>query len=722
MIIKEIKIKNFRSYYGDENSFVFSDGLTLILGDNGDGKTTFFEALEWLFNTNAESGTLYTISEKRKAEMMIGDKDDVSVYISFEHDGDKSVEKSFTFEKTSETNFKVSSATYKGYESNGSEREPVNGKMLINRCYDAFIRNFSMFKGENDLNVFDNAESLKQLIDKFSEISKFDTFVKYAEKFEDNANKALKSELKNDDKISKEAASLDREIQEVSNAIQAKRKDIKEKEEALNFYNSKLSQLEESKESSEQYHDIKERLETKEAKRRKLQAQISLVNYNHSLLDKLWILCAFPPILNEFKKKCSALSKTKRQEEKEFDKEKAIKLGKLEAYEEIHKSLCNGSPSLPWYLPNQETMEEMIHDHICKVCGRPAEEGSEAYNFMVGKLQEYKEHIDNEAKEKEKKKIIEEESLFKHNNIEDLHHLSISLSGSRESEINEIPTLIQERLELVERFRGDVKVLDEEIKDIEDEKSRLLLQAGNVSESLLASKFQDIKGLFEQSKQAEVRLTELNGELNVLNIKMKDLKDRLEDLNPSSTQTKITKKVHYTLEMIYKAFQKAKEYNLKQFLGDLENRANNYLEELSASDFHGQIRLVSTTEETTGIRLFSSNNTEIKKPSGSQKTVMYISILFAISDFTKEKREEDYPLIFDAATSSFGDSKEEGFYNIIDKKIKKQCIIATKDFITKGQVRTNDIEKLSCSVYRIKKDNFDSSNLATIQTIIERIK
>lgn len=42
MIIKEIKIKNFRSYYGDKNDFKFSDGLTLILGDNGDGKTTFF--------------------------------------------------------------------------------------------------------------------------------------------------------------------------------------------------------------------------------------------------------------------------------------------------------------------------------------------------------------------------------------------------------------------------------------------------------------------------------------------------------------------------------------------------------------------------------------------------------------------------------------------------------------------------------------------------------
>ena len=54
MIIKELRIKNFRSYYGDNNRFVFSDGLTLIIGDNGDGKTTFFEALQWLFNTTVD--------------------------------------------------------------------------------------------------------------------------------------------------------------------------------------------------------------------------------------------------------------------------------------------------------------------------------------------------------------------------------------------------------------------------------------------------------------------------------------------------------------------------------------------------------------------------------------------------------------------------------------------------------------------------------------------
>lgn len=54
MKLNKIIIKNFRSYYG-ENSFELSDGLTLVIGDNGDGKTTFFEALEWLFDTSKDN-------------------------------------------------------------------------------------------------------------------------------------------------------------------------------------------------------------------------------------------------------------------------------------------------------------------------------------------------------------------------------------------------------------------------------------------------------------------------------------------------------------------------------------------------------------------------------------------------------------------------------------------------------------------------------------------
>ena len=167
MIIKEIRIKNFRSYYGDNNLFEFSDGLTLILGDNGDGKTTFFEALEWLFKTELDKGLqeLENVSEMRKSKLEVGEQDEVSVFMSFEHNGMKSVEKSFTFERTGETSYSVGKINYSGYEDTDAGREPVSGKLLINRCYDAFIQRFSMFKGESRLDVFDDKTALNSFID-----------------------------------------------------------------------------------------------------------------------------------------------------------------------------------------------------------------------------------------------------------------------------------------------------------------------------------------------------------------------------------------------------------------------------------------------------------------------------------------------------------------------------------------------------------------------------
>lgn len=724
MIIKEIRIKNFRSYYGDNNVFEFSDGLTLILGDNGDGKTTFFEALEWLFKTELDRGNqeLENVSEMRKSKLEIGDMDEVSVFMSFEHNGFKSVEKSFTFERTGVSSFRAGKVNYTGYEDTDSGREQVSGKLLVNRCYDAFIQRFSMFKGESRLDVFDDKTALKTLVDKFSDIRAFDELVEHVTEFEKKSNAAYLKEMKSDDKVSKEAKELEQKIKRASDDVAQIKKDINEKKTSVELYSSKLKELEHNQETSERYKEIEDRRKTQQEKKNKLQSQISMVDYNHALLDRYWILAPFPKILQEFKQKCSSFSKEKRKQERDFDRQQAEEIGKRKAVKEIKETLVNGSEELPWYLPDQDTMQEMINDHICKVCGRPAPEGSEAYNFMVKKLNDYIKHVEASVSQKEKEKNLEEKTLFKFNHIEKMHSLSISLSGSNESEIANKATEIIERIDLVSRLRQDLKVIENKLQDIMDEKSRLLIQAGNVSETVLEKDFKDIKGLFEQRGRAEIRLTEMNGELALKEKQLRDLQNEMDGLNPSSGQVKVLRDVHRALEVICKAFANAKEANLRRFLSELEEKANEYLDVLSANDFHGVVRLRQTADESTEIKLFSSNKTEITKPSGSQKTEMYISVLFAISDFTKEKRDEDYPLIFDAATSSFGDSKEEEFYNVIDG-LDKQCIIVTKDFMTKGVVRSKDIEKLSCPVYRIKKaDGFDKNNMATIRTTVTKLK
>lgn len=721
MIIKDITIKNFRSYYG-ENKFSFSNGLTLIIGDNGDGKTTFFEALQWLFTTMVENNSIDNASEMRKSKLEVGERDEVYVSMTFEHDGEKSIEKSFTFERTSASSFSTGKITFRGYENTPMGREVVNGKDLMNRCFDAFIQRFSMFKGESTLNVFQNAAALKELVDKFSDVRKFDELVELSAKFEEKSNSAYLKECRSDKKISNEAKSLETQLQRIAMDIFNKKKDIKDKQESISVYSNGLDELAQNQETTEKYNEVSERIKNLNDKAIKLRASISNVDNNTALLDKQWILCAFPTILAEFKKKSQQLSKAKRVQEKEFLEQQAKEKGKLEAFDEVRGLLANGVAELPWYLPNEETMQEMINDHVCKVCGSPAPVGSPAYDFMVNKLNEYKRHVEEKLKLEAAKAKIDQKQLFTSEYVEEIHNLGIRLGGSTEAVIVQIASDIDNRLMIEARWQDELKSVREKIQDAEDDKARLLIQAGNVSEELLQKDFNDIKKMFEQKGRAEQRLVALQKELEDLQKDEQDKRKKFDELNPQNGLVKVYRDVHRVFDEIAKAFKNAKKENLRRFLAALEECANEYLAKLSARDFHGEIRLCQTVEDSTEIKLFSSNGTEIKNPSGSQETVMYMSVLFAISDFTDQKRDENYPLIFDAATSSFGDSKEEEFYNVIDK-LNKQCIIVTKDFITKGQLRLNEIDNLTCGVYRIKKaDNFDSKNMATIRTLVERVK
>lgn len=500
-----------------------------------------------------------------------------------------------------------------------------------------------------------------------------------------------------------------------------KSKDINDQQTAASFFNGKIDDLEKTKETSEKYREVKERLDAKNQEAARIKGLIAAQNFNVNLLDRMWVLCAFPAVLKEFQDKSSSFSKLKRSQNDQFIKEQGKKEGKAEIIQEFTE-LVNGSSRLPWYLPNQETMEEMIHDHICKVCGREAPEGSDAYRFMVEKLNEYKQHALAEA-ETQKAKDEEPEQLFKNTYTEEIHSISLNLGGFNESVVTGKANDIKEKVDLVNFLKGKLEKVEESIAEMEDEKARILIQADGVSEEMLTKSFSDLKGYFEQKSNAERKINDLERELKDLKDKEKYIKDQLDDLNPCKGQVKVYKRVHDAFDRILSAFVNAKEKNLTLFLQSLEERANNYLAKLNANDFHGIVKLVRTVNNDSAvIKLYSSNGVEITKPSGSQKTTMYMSVLFAISDLTTLKREEDYPLIFDAATSSFGDTKEDDFYNIIDN-LEKQCIIVTKDFLNKSALKMDEINKLTCSVYRIKKaEGYNDEDLSTIRTTVEKVK
>ena len=724
MKLNKIIIKNFRSYYG-ENYFELSDGLTLVIGDNGDGKTTFFEALEWLFDTSRDNKSEGNISEMRKAEMEIEDSDEVSVTMSFEHRGEKEICKKFIFEKDVNGAIRTRDFSFVGYEIVGSERYRRDGKILLESCFDTVVRRYCLFKGERELNVFDNNTALKTLVDTFSGIKQFDNLVELTSYFEQQSDNLVTKELKKDKKQEAVIKRLESELSKVQSAISDVRHDISIKEKAVSDYETRLRVLEENQDACENLQNINARIEQKRIEQRKLMGYINL-DYNAMLLDDMWILRAFPPILSEYQKKVAALSREKRKLQKAEDERIAIEKGKQEAIQEIQK-LANDATPLPWNLPDKETMQEMIDDEICKVCGRPAKKGSDAYNFMVNKLNEYLDHI------RKKSEVSQQQQdpvkpLFENTYINELHTRSIQLSGDTEQELIMLATVIADRLAFVQSRKQDLERVNKNLIEDEDAKMQLLIQTPDLTEEMLIKNFKDFKGLSDSSKRASLDLQELKHELEELEAQKQELKEQQNQIVPSNGIVRVYQKVHIALERIMKAFEAAKDRNVAEFIQTLEEQANIYLKKLNADDFRGVIKIKRTADSSARINLYSSNDTLIANPGGAQKTTMYMSVLFAISKITTLKRDEDYPLIFDAPTSSFGDFKEDIFYNIIDN-IDKQCIIFTKDLLRynreteKRELDFDKINQLSCSVYRIQKSpGYDEEDLSTIRTITERIK
>ena len=443
------------------------------------------------------------------------------------------------------------------------------------------------------------------------------------------------------------------------------------------------------------------------------------------MLDDSWILRAFPSILDEFRMKVQKLSKEKRRQQREDDQRIARQQGRADVLKEIQTSVNDFIP-LPWNLPDDAHMQEMIDEEVCKVCGTPAPKGSEAYNFMVKKLNEYLAHIKQEAEKK--KQEAEIKPLFKNSFIDELLNRSVQLSGDSQQKIAQIATSINDEIEFVQARTLELEREKKNLQEAEDEKVRLLVQTNGLSETDLQKVFSDYKGISESNNRAAVSLVELKHSLEGLLEQKEQVNQKLLEIEPANNTVKTYQQIQSLLERIYKAFVDAKNDNINKFIHLLEEKANGYLMCLNSKDFHGEVKIIRTMKDNARIALFSSNGTEVYNPSGSQKTTMYMSVLFAISDITTLRRNDDYPLIFDAPTSSFGELKSTDFYNIINR-IDKQCIIIAKDLLTFDYktaeyiIDQNKVNELNCSVYRISKaKGFNPKDLSTIQTLTTKIK
>lgn len=711
MIIRKIQIDNYLCYY-DSNTFELSEGLNIILGENGEGKTKFFESIDWLFNgENRELDML--VSAKKLNETEIGESFRVRVSMTVEQYGEKSIiTKSFLARKEKANECSTSSFMIEGISENSSgERTQVDGQALLDRIFPFQIRKYSMFKGEAALNIFESDSALANLINLFSEAKHYD---KYSEKgafLREKAEKAVEDSSKLDKKNEALYRRLEGEI------LQLEREKEKYKVH-LNATEDEIKKIEENLQDAERHVSNADALETLNKRIKEIEERISYLtgrideNYTTSLFDENWILVNFEPFHKEFAEKVSAHSKTRRELQSEFDKQKGIKVGEKKAKAE----LLNNAIPLPNNVPSKAVMEEMLNDEICKVCNREAKKGSEAYEFMMKRLKTYLESQVTEENETDK-----DEPLFKYDYTNRLDNLSISHEDNLKN-LRLIRTKIKELFEFNDDRKKDIEELNEQLEKEKSEREKIL---GN--SSIGAEKLSDVLKNYNawqrDLKNRNQDQVDYTTKFKSLESELKAKKEEKDNIDISSANSFFIK-TRNILRDIEAIFIDTKEKKFDEFIEKLQTKSNNFFETINIDAFTGTIvftRRNKVNRTIVEVELQEDGRT-FYKPNQSLLTSMHISILFAISELASEIKEENFPMIFDAPTSSFGENKTAQFLNLIFET-ENQKILLIKDFLyTDKASKTLSIKKEFENVRRDKafwvklERPFDQNNLKTINT------
>lgn len=730
MILKKLTIQNFRSYYG-KKEFVFSDGLNLILGANGDGKTTFFDAIQWVFNTQDSSQDNIPlknlVSAKMFSELAPGSRAKVSVAVTFtiQNNKERLIEKSFDVEKDLDGKMRRVNYSFIGYQkmANGSRKNvPARDILEKERAFPAVVKKYCLFKGESELNIFKDSETLRKLVELFSDIKDFtpySDFFEYAEELAANAkDKSAQKDSKNNEKYKR----LQKEIEDLRNklkSLQQRRGDyVVTRDECEEF----IKAIEQNRETVDLIHNIEEKINKlrieQENKSRELDE-----NYSIKLLDNLWILYGFGPILEEFSEKMQELSEQKQNEQHEYNIKQAQAEADRRALIKVQKQIEEEMASLPWYIPNIRTMESMINAHRCRVCGTEAPEGSKAYEYMLKRLNEAleKKNQITEIKKETEAGSGKVKPLFVNDVVDELHMKSMNLSDF-DTFIPSLGKNIEDKIKENKKINDELNSIASKIEEQQEKLAEILAQSESIGD--YNALWHKIRNSISNKEDAVLNIHSIDGQIPQVK---KEIEAREEECNKyvHSREALLYKSIYEFLVASRKSLGRAEASAMEEFLEKLEQKANEFLNLLNIDDFTG---IVNIYQDGNKVKLYlvDKDHNRIDKPNTSLETTMHLSVLLAISELTKEHLENEYPLIFDAPTSTFDQGKDKDFYLTLHKHVAKQCIVVTKSYLNRDDetgmfnVDMDGISKLDVPVYRIqKRTGFDKTDLTSIETIVE---
>lgn len=720
MIIKNLTITNFQSYYGD-TSLDFGEGLNLIIGNGGKGKSKLFNAFYWVLfgdiyitdlgwcSTNglphSAKGTMKKhefINKKALYDCPIGDSVICQVLLELEDDKHDSftIERTVKAQRKDESNWEsvwawdVTPGMLKVTYDTQTGTRVVNDDLAEDKIRELFpsgIRGYIWFQGEtlDNLINFRKPENLKDAVKHISYYPYYEKLTTIIAKARTVIERKEGKHLQDINKQNSAAKTLLSSIEFLRNKLDLEIKNkatledhIEKIQVALAEDEGKVTGLAKFSELVTKYEKVE--LEIKDI----LNDLTNIDNDERKLLPSLWVLRNTEKLIQ----RCKDIITSHVEEEYTAPEMKYLEN------------------------PSRAKLEEILYkDHRCFVCGSLVDdEHPDTRDWILNRLKMQDDFLREMEEYKNNIEFSKRFNMFmgRIQDYPDSLLVSISSIDKQYQEMDEKAEALRVKLRAKLEQK---KKLDEQIEDIKRKNGvdprREAAQFNTFDRTIKASRSN------LEKEQKKLRTCEDN--IKDLQIQ---LKSKEKELDHSGASTGVITSVEETewklistaLERVCKSVQ---EKARKELLHNIETRANEFYESFTKHDrgYKGRVEI----SDDYSIQYDAGLNT-------SHEDRKKMSIINALLSLNQEALGIYYPFISDAPTSSFDPSTTHKYLLGI-KDVFHQSIIMTKDVVI-GSNNYNDIfnqDKVSRIFQlssRIYKDSDEEPEIYEVSTNVERLK
>jgi len=706
-IINSISFENFYNYYGNykTNTFNFKKGLNIVVADNGAGKSKFFNGILWLLKgivydsdndseskktDNVENVTFKIISDKAKDETSVGGSVRVGVKLVYQDSEFEYIVEKYFYSNRFQDGNSLNEKCWKpqSIEQEISKRDLYlktfqqvysleDQKKIIENIILPGLQPYALLQGEEIDNIinFSNKNSLNEAINKLTNINQVKELSNLTQYLLGRSLKDLDAQRKN---FTKNSASFDKEVEKkekYSTELIKKEKLLQASTDTLSNSKEERANLLNSITNAEKRNDFRNLILKLEGDKKTLSEEYELLlnNINSYFFDPeySWLLMDLEGEMKTFSNIQDTFIENRIKN----------RLSKEQPTNTFITVLPDGSPDFA-------SLEKMLEQELCFVCGREAKKESTEWLYM------------NKVKERPKQesnKIIKSKNDFR------------NFFGEIQMNTQEYYKRIININESIKKLRLKTLSYENNIRDIQKQIEQALQELFQFGGSIGSAREKDKdKNILESYANANQRIGQCNIEISNYKKEIENLKLNIESINKTlsdlggSDLPKEFKETTNLLVDINTIVINTKDRIFSDILSRLEINSNKHFQNLTAGNNidSGILKLTKTSGETAIIEVVDKSGNPITGLSEGFKRMKKLAVVMAIISSRYNKQTFDYPLIADAPLSAFGKGFIEGFFNEVPN-VFNQSIILVKELYDKERE-----SHLTESCERILKKSF----------------